>query len=308
MFSEVPPKTETMTSFTSTARLSMADWTEPLPWFGRSSKQFGQYLVQRRLASGSMAVVYRALDTLTQRQVALKVLHQDIEMRERFLREARILAGLSHPNVCNVYEIGEQDGDLFLVMELLHGETLRTRIRRGRCRPEEVRKIAVGVAQALQAAHAQGVVHRDLKPENVFLTIDIADDKRGVKLLDFGLASSGCERERNAEREDMRRLGATVGTVGYMSPEQACGEVLDPRSDMFSLGVVLYEMATGQAPFQGTDCDAVLFDVMNRDPVPPCKVNPELPADLEDAICALLAKQREERVPSADVLLQMLSA
>ncbi len=265
-------------------------------------------MVLGSLGSGGMGAVYRALDTRLERQVAIKVLHRETAVsgpRERFMREARLVSSLNHPNICTVFDIGDEDGDPYLVMELLEGESLKERMIRGPVPAEDIREIAFRVGLALQAAHAKGIIHRDIKPANLFLV----NDGRGstdVKVLDFGLAKleSG---ERRVSVDGLTRAGATVGTVEYMSPEQACGEPLDARSDLFSFGAVLYEMATGVVPFHGATSAIIFSELLNRDPVPPREKNLGVPRDLDRLIRSLLVKDREGRVRSAGALLRALA-
>ncbi|WP_419806802.1 protein kinase domain-containing protein [Terriglobus sp.] len=273
-------------------------------------EKFGPYLVRDQIGSGGMGAVYRALDPRLQREVAIKVLHRNLEVsgaRQRFLREARTVSSLNHPNICTIFDIGEQDGDPYLVMELLQGEALKERIARGTVPEDDLREIAFRVALALQAAHAKGVVHRDIKPANIFLVSD-GSGTVDVKVLDFGLAK--LEQDTNAARDRTRgltRAGSTVGTVEYMSPEQACGEELDTRTDLFSLGAVLYEMATGQLPFPGATSAIVFSALLNQNPAPPREANLNLSAELDGTIRALLVKDRAARLPSATALLEALS-
>ncbi len=263
-----------------------------------------------QLGLGGMGAVYRALDTRLQREVAIKVLHRNLEIsgaRERFFREARTVSSLNHPNICTVFDIGEQDGDPYLVMELLHGESLKERIARGRIPADDLREVAFRTALALQVAHGRGIIHRDIKPANLFLVND-GQGTADIKVLDFGLAKIQTDTHRISDSTGITRHGATVGTVEYMSPEQACGEVLDARSDLFSLGAVLYEMATGVTPFRGATSAIIFSELLNREPVPPREKNLNLPADLDSIIRGLLVKDRAKRTQSAAALLQQLTA
>ncbi|GAA3764664.1 serine/threonine-protein kinase [Terriglobus aquaticus] len=273
--------------------------------------KLGPYVVLNQIGSGGMGAVYRALDPRLQREVAIKVLHRNLEIAgasERFLREARTISSLNHPNICTVFDIGEQDGDPYLVMELLEGEALKDRILRGPVPEPDLREIAFRVALALQAAHGKGVVHRDIKPANIFLVADGAGTV-DVKVLDFGLAKLERDGEPTRTRSrGLTRAGSTVGTVEYMSPEQACGEELDARTDLFSLGAVLYEMATGRLPFPGATSAIVFANLLHLQPVPPREENLNLSVDLDGIIRALLIKNRADRMPSATALLDALAA
>ena len=266
------------------------------------------YRVISQLGQGGMGVVYEAEDTSLGRHVALKFLPpelaQDSAMLERFQREARAASALNHPGICTVHAIDEFGGRHFIAMELLEGETLGERVRRGALDIQQLCDVGVQIADALESAHAKGIVHRDIKPANIFI------NSRGqAKILDFGLAKIEIKRTggqseapTTARADELTRAGTTLGTVSYMSPEQARAQLTDARTDLFSLGAVLYQVATGVLPFQG-DSSAVIFEaILNRDPVPVQQINPSLPADLGRILSKALEKDRNLRYQSATEL------
>jgi eukaryotic-like serine/threonine-protein kinase len=271
----------------------------------------GPYEILGKLGGGGMGLVFRAWDGRLHRDVAIKLLHDDYTMpgmRERFLQEARAASALNHPNICTVFDIGEQDRNPYLVMELLQGETLKDRIVHGALPAEEIVRYGIEIADALGAANAKGIVHRDIKPANIFL-VKMPNGKNQTKVLDFGLAKIELKAHGGWESRslDLTLAGATVGTLSYMSPEQARGEPLDVRSDLFSLGVVLYEMATRQVPFKGLTSALMFVQLFSHDPEPVHNWNDAIPRELEKVILKLLAKDRKRRFQSAKELQDALT-
>jgi eukaryotic-like serine/threonine-protein kinase len=307
-----------------------------------SGTVFGPYKIVEKIGAGGMGDVYRALDSRLEREVALKLIsdsflgsdtgtgspspagtpHSRVHLsHERFLREARAAATLNHPNICGIHDVGEQDGQPYLVMELLRGETLKAYLTHHRLSATEVVALGQQAASALAAAHARGIVHRDIKPANLFV-VESGRDRKQLKILDFGLAKKqGAEASPDSRYFDTKSYadgatgtldlttpGSTVGTAAYMSPEQAKGDPLDARTDLFSLGSVLYEMATGQAPFAGRSTAEVFAALLMKEPPPVSSLNPDMPKALDPVIAKLLAKDRDQRYRGAEDLLADLEA
>ena len=274
-------------------------------------KKYGPYEILGNLGGGGMGFVYRAWDARLHREVAIKLLHSEYTMpgmRERFLREARAASALNHPNICTIFDIGEQNGEPYLVMELLQGQTLKDLIDYRTIQLDEILQIAREVTEALGAAHAKGVIHRDIKPANIYL-VDKPNGSTQAKVLDFGLAKfqGGVLGARTNRALDLTAAGATVGTLAYMSPEQARGEVLDSRSDLFSLGVVLYEMSTRRIPFPGATSALVFVQLLNQHPESVRNWNESIPRELDRIIYKLMSKERTQRYQTAQELEEALA-
>jgi eukaryotic-like serine/threonine-protein kinase len=278
----------------------------------RSGTKLGPYEIQSQLGAGGMGEVYRALDTRLDRTVAVKILPTHLsdnpDLKQRFEREARAISALSHPNICHLYDVGSQDGLDYLVMEYLEGQNLAERLRKGPLPLEQVARIGMEIADALEKAHRQGIIHRDLKPANIMLT------KAGAKLMDFGVAkpvglagaAGGSAPPTLTRSEPLTQQGMVIGTMQYMAPEQLEGKPADPPCDIFALGCVLYEMATGRAAFAGASPASVVAAILASEPTPITVVQPAIPATLDQVIRTALAKNPDDRWQSAqDVKLQL---
>lgn len=271
-------------------------------------RTISHYRIVGKLGVGGMGVVYDAEDERLARRVALKFLSQELagdpDATRRLKREAQTIASLNHPHICTVYEVGEHEGHAFIAMERLEGSNLRSLISRKKLDTAQILDIAVQIAQALEAAHEKGVIHRDIKPGNIFVT-----EKGTVKVLDFGLARRLLRDELSGgSLEGSTIPGRPIGTASYMAPERILQMPLDPRCDLFSLGVVMYEMATGRLPFAGASPAETVTNILEKEPIPATTLSPDRPGQLDRIVTRLVAKRADERYESAAELLTDLQA
>src|SRR6516225_4665557 len=298
-FLQAPPLVERMSQTESTTR----DVLTP-------GAKLGPYLIQSLIGTGGMGEVYRAFDTRLNREVAIKVLPEcwsrDPERLHRFELEAQATAALNHPNIVSIHHVGQHDGSPYIVTELLPGETLRERLRRGPIPPRKAIEYAVQIANGLAAAHDRGIVHRDLKPENLFVT----NDGR-IKILDFGLARLGPSKQASGEEATVTQRtdpGMVLGTVGYMSPEQVRGKIVDHRADIFAFGAILYEMVTGKQPFRKSTYAETMTAILNEEPPSISQIAPTASPGMRRVVHRCLEKDPEQRFHSSHDLAFALEA
>jgi serine/threonine protein kinase len=257
----------------------------PLPAISKGAVIAGKYKIVEEIGQGGMGIVYKAEDLKLKRFVALKFLPPHLmnlpELKERFLIEAQAAAALNHPNICVIHEVGESEDRSFIAMEFVEGETLRDRLRKGPLKAEDALTIAVQIAAGLGEAHRKGIIHRDIKSANIMVTA-----KGQAKVMDFGLA-------KLRGGSSLTKSQTTLGTVAYMSPEQAQGEEVDPRTDLWSLGVVLYEMLTGEVPFKGDRDVSIIYSIVHEEPKSLKPRKPPVPEELQHVIARALKKKRE---------------